>query len=110
MEKSGSAGGKATLAKHGRDHFRDLGKRGMQALASRYFNGSIPDAMSWLRSRRNEHQIAALVDEKLDRQLAAGAFIASEELPVLCEPDCDPSYWRDRARASKTENEIDLPW
>lgn len=51
--------------------------------------------MSWLRSREAELAIAALVAEKLSTMLANGREIAVEELPVFCDPDRDPSYWRD---------------
>ena len=106
----GSEGGKATLAKHGVQHFKELGKRGIRATADRYFSGNIAHCMDWLRRRGYEHKIAKGVDEQLQAKLDAGAEILSEELPVICEPDADPSYWRDRVKASRREQEVDLPF
>ena len=77
------------------DHQRNAGKRGIRALASKYFDGSIDQAMSWLRSRQSELAIAALVAEKQAAMLANGREIVCEEISVMCDPDSDPSYWRE---------------
>lgn len=106
----GSEGGKATLAKHGIQHFKELGKRGIRATADKYFSGNIADCMDWLRRRGYEQKLAKGVDEQLQAKLDAGAEIASMELPVLCEPDADPSYWRERVRESRRKAEVELPF
>ena len=107
----GSAGGRETLKRYGVQHFKELGKRGIRATANKYFGGSIADCMDWLRRRGYEHKIAQGVDEQLQARLSAGEAITSIELPVICEPDADPSYWRDRVTASRREQEeIDLPF
>ncbi len=89
--EAGRKGNQAVREKNP-DHQSNAGKRG---IASKYFDGSIDDAMSWLRSRQAELAIAALVAEKQTAMLANGREIACEELPVRCDADFDPSYWRD---------------
>jgi hypothetical protein len=39
----------------------EIGRKGIRALAPRDFGGSIGEVMEWLRTRRSEHQIAALL-------------------------------------------------
>jgi len=36
-QKAGQKGGRATLAKHGREHMQDIGARGAQATWTRYY-------------------------------------------------------------------------
>jgi hypothetical protein len=98
-KQSGRKGGKETLKRHGLEHFRELGRRGIRSLAARYFNGSIAEAMEWLRRRALTLRLDHGVQEKLDKQIANGARITSEELPVLLEPDEDPAFWRDLVQA-----------
>jgi len=43
-----SAGGKAVVAKHGREHMSELGKRGLQAFADKHFQGDKQAALEWL--------------------------------------------------------------
>lgn len=85
---------------------KEGGKKGIRTLAARYFGGSIAEAMRHLRQRGWEKLVAGLVDEKLDRQLAEGAQVAVEEIPVVLDVDADPfyqasTYWRDRVKAEK---------
>src|SRR5215472_10649188 len=109
--ESGRKGGKETFKRYGVKHFRELGRRGIRSLADRYFQGSIADAMTWLRQRAIEIGLARGVQEKLEKQIANGARTASEELPVILSPDDDISYWRDLARTSKeAQKEIDVPF
>ena len=96
----GRLGHRAAVEKNP-DHQSDAGKRGIRGLADRYFDGSIDSAMSWLRSRQAELAIAALVAEKQAAMLANGREIACEEIPVLCDADLDPSYWRDMVGQSR---------
>jgi hypothetical protein len=56
--------------------------------------------MTWLRKRAYELGLARGVEEKLDQQLANGARTASEELPVILEPEEDVSFWRDLVQAA----------
>jgi hypothetical protein len=110
-KQSGRKGGQETLKRHGREHFQRLGRRGIRALADRYFNGLIADAMEWLRRRALTLRLDHGVQEKLDQQIANGARVASEELPVILEPQEDPSFWRDLARASKEgERDSEIPF
>ena len=95
--EAGRRGNQAAREKNP-DHQRDAGRKGIRGLADRYFQGSIGDAMSWLRSRRNEYQLEALVAEKQAAMLANGRDIVVEELPILCDAECDPSYWREMVR------------
>jgi hypothetical protein len=56
-------------------------------------------------------RLAQGVQEKLDNQIAKGASATSEELPVILEPEEDPSFWRDLLRAAKEgERELDIPF
>lgn len=95
--ESGSKGGRATLKRHGREHFRELGRKGIRATAEKYFDGSISETMEWLRRRGTELQIAALLDAKLDATLQHHQT-ACVEMPVICDPDNDASFWTDRVR------------
>ncbi len=94
LQERGRLGNRAAVEKNP-DHQSNAGKRGIRGLAEKYFDGSIDQAMSWLRSRQAELAIAALVAEKQTAMQANGREICCEELPVLCDTDCDPSYWRD---------------
>ena len=62
---------------------KELGKRGIQATADKYFGGSIAECMSYLRRKGAELQIAALADNE---------GIRCVELPVLLDPDLDPFF------------------
>jgi hypothetical protein len=51
------------------------------------------------------------VDAKLGAMIEAGQKVACEELPVVCEPDGDPSYWRSLVRDSrKGRDEVEVPF
>ena len=93
-QERGRLGHRAAIEKNP-DHQSDAGKKGIRALASRYFQGSVDDAMSWLRSRQVEYAIEALVAQKHAAMLTNGREIAVEELPIICDPHEDVSYWRD---------------
>jgi hypothetical protein len=62
----GRIGGKETFKRYGARYFRELGRRGIRWLADRYFQGSIADAMTWLRQRAYEIGLARGVQQKLD--------------------------------------------
>jgi hypothetical protein len=71
----------------------------------------IGDAMEWLRRRALTLRLDHGVQEKLDKQIAVGARVASEELPVLLGPETDPSFWRDLAQGAKDhERESEIPF
>ena len=110
MDKSeaGRRGNQAAREKNP-DHQRDAGKRGIRGLAARYFDGSIGDAMEWLRSRRSELQVMRGVEEKQATELAAGKEITCTELPIFCDPDRDPSFWRDKITAEHAA-EMETPF
>lgn len=90
MERSGSAGGKETLRRHGVEHFREIGKRGFQSFTDRYFQGDRQQAGDWLRTRAHEKRIDGFVERELARRLENGEKVACEELPALSEPDIVP--------------------
>jgi general stress protein YciG len=48
---AGSAGGKATLAKHGPDHLRELGRKGFAALVAGRYSGDKTATMAALHSK-----------------------------------------------------------
>lgn len=87
MDRPGSEGGRATLAKHGVDHFRELGRRGFEAFTQKYFQGDRQQAGDWLRTRAHEKRIDSFVGRELARRLDNGEKIVCEELPVLSEAD-----------------------
>ncbi len=85
----GSAGGRATFERHGRDHMKAIGARGFQAFTDRYFAGDRQQATEWLRLRAHEKRLDGFVDKELARRLDQGQEIASMELPILSDPDED---------------------
>ena len=97
-QEAGRKGGKETLRRYGRSWMRELGKRGIQATANKYFGGSIAECMSYLRKKAAELQIPALADQE---------GIRCVEIPVLPDPDSDPFFeepkpnWQQRV-ASRT--------
>lgn len=107
-QERGQLGNQAAREKNP-DHQRDAGKKGIRALAARYFDGSIGEAMSWLRSRRTELQVIQGLEEKQAAELASGKDITCTEFPVFCDPDSDPSYWRDKVRSGQQAS-FELPF
>jgi hypothetical protein len=64
------------------------------------------------RLRRKGYELEG-VAEQLNARRDAGEAIASVDLPVICEPENDPSYWRDRDKSSRqraVEEQVDLPF
>ena len=49
------------------------------------------------------------LEEKQAVELAASKQIACEELPILCDSDRDPSFWRDQVKTRKAA-EVELPF
>jgi hypothetical protein len=47
----GRKGGNATLAAHGREHFRTIGKKGFQVTTDRHFDGDRRKHLNFLISR-----------------------------------------------------------
>lgn len=87
MERSGSPGGKATLAKYGVEHFRELGRKGFESFTARYFQGDRQQATDWLRTRAHERRLDSFVERELERRLENGEKIACEEMPCLSDAD-----------------------
>lgn len=87
MDRPGAAGGRATRDKYGVQHFRELGRKGFESFASRYFSGDRQQATDWLRTRAHERRIESFADRELDRRLENGQEIVSMELPLLDDPD-----------------------
>ncbi|HMB08444.1 MAG TPA: hypothetical protein VKP69_32525 [Isosphaeraceae bacterium] len=79
--------GRATLAKHGVEHFREIGKRGFQSFTDRYFAGDRQQAGDWLRTRAHEKRIDSFVEPELARRLEAGEKTVCEEMPCFSGPD-----------------------
>lgn len=86
----GSAGGRETLKRYGKEHFREIGRKGFQSFTDRYFAGDRQQAGEWLRTRAHERQLDSFVERELERRLEAGEKTACEELPVLSEADDVP--------------------
>ena len=85
--RPGSAGGKATLERHGVDHFREIGRKGFQAFTDRYFAGDRQQAGDWLRTRAHEKRLDGFVDREMTRRLEQGEEQVCMELPILSEAD-----------------------
>lgn len=104
-EAAGSKGGRTTFERHGREHFRELGRRGIRATAAKYFNGSIGDAMEYLRKKGYEFRMSRMAEQ--DER-------ACIELPVVMDPEDDPFFedtgreWRTRVEESRQD--IELPF
>ena len=96
MDRS-EAGRKGNQAAREKDpeHQAKAGKQGIRSLAAKYFDGSIGEAMAYLRSRQTTYQLDQAADEQNARMLANGREIACTELPVCTEPEDDPTYWRE---------------
>jgi hypothetical protein len=88
----GSAGGRATLEKHGVEHFRELGRRGFQSFTDRYFSGDREAAMEWLRTRAYVKQADTFAERELQRRIQNGEKMASVELPVYSYGDDEPPF------------------
>ena len=83
----GSAGGKATVERHGREHMAEIGRRGFESFTQRYFQGDRQQAGDWLRTRAHEKRIESFVGREQERRLAAGEQVVCHEIPVLSDPD-----------------------
>ncbi|MGE3819587.1 MAG: hypothetical protein AB7I30_09145 [Isosphaeraceae bacterium] len=97
---SGSKGGAETFRRYGPKHMAEIGKKGFASLVARYFGGDASAAKDWLHLQAAERKIDHLVTEKL-----ASGEETCVELPVLLDPEDDPTFeeppsWRDRVKAS----------
>jgi general stress protein YciG len=109
MDKAGSSkGGKETVARHGKQHMAEIGKRGFATTVARHWGGDAKSYVEYLHQRSHDSQIEALTDIQLRSELAKGKDIACAELPVL--EDYEPVSWRDKVKSSKEESMVDLPW
>jgi len=97
-QEAGRKGGKETLKRYGRSWMQELGKRGLRATANKYFAGSVPECMSYLRKKAAELQIVALADQE---------GMTCVEVPILLDPDADPFFqepvpsWQQRLAKGK---------
>ena len=82
MDRAGSAGGRATLAKHGREWMAEIGRRGFTSFCNRWFDGDREAAGTWLRARAAEHTPHTHAERVLQERMAAGEKVASVELPI----------------------------
>lgn len=112
--EAGSLGGKETLRRYGTQHFRELGRKGFETTVARHWNGDCQGFREYLANRRWERQTASFADSEIQRRLEAGEKIASVELPVMADPDEEPSFreagWRDQVKGSRQEDEPELPF
>lgn len=98
----GTEGGKETFRRHGRKHMQAIGAKGFATLVARHFAGDRPAAVAWLHAHAADSLIHRLVSDELDRRIAEGATCAAEEIPVILDPDDDPTFddpeprWRER--------------
>jgi len=87
MDRREEAGGRETLKRQGKEHLREIGRRGLLSFTDRHFAGDRQQAGNWLRARAHESLINSLVDRELARRFDQGEKVASMELPVLSDPD-----------------------
>ena len=91
-QEAARQGGRATLAKHGREHFRAIGKAGYRATLARYWQGDALAYRRWLIARGWNACMDQLADRELDRQLAEGAEVACVEIDIMTDEDGDLPY------------------
>src|SRR4051812_34682456 len=97
----GKLGGLACLAKHGKEHYREIGKKGYQTTLARYFQGDAIAYRRWLIARGWNVLADALAGYEIERRLTAGQDIVCIELPYLDEDSefdrrADESEFMDR--------------
>src|SRR5438270_1019044 len=85
MRERGRLGGLATLARYGRRHMAEIGKRGFETTVARHWQGDRLAYRDFLHARNWNMLSDALAGQELARQIAAGATIASIELPWMDE-------------------------
>ena len=92
-------GGLACLQKHGREFYREIGKKGYQATLARHWQGDALAYRRWLIAKGWNVVVDALADIELSRRLAAGEPTACVELTYLDDEPPD-SYYDRRAEES----------
>jgi hypothetical protein len=85
--EAGRLGGKATVARHGRRHMSQIGKRGFETTVARHWQGDRATYREWLLARAWNVVIDALTDAKIDAALAAGATTVCVEIPLVESED-----------------------
>ena len=88
--KNGSAGGRETVKRHGRQHMQEIGRKGYQSTLNRYFAGDKLAFRAWLTARAWDRLASDLADVKIAQQLANGAATACVELVVMSDFDETP--------------------
>lgn len=89
----------------------EIGKRGFLSFTNKYFGGNKQEAMDYLHLQATERKINGLIDQQM-----AETGETCVELPIIMEPDSDPTFtepttWRDRVKASRRKTEeIDIPF
>lgn len=111
-KSAGSKGGAETFRRYGPKYMAEIGAKGFAALVASKFQGDAEAAKNWLHLQAAERHI----DRLASARLASGEETCME-LPVLLDPDDDPTFdeptkWQDRVKASrrKTEDEVELPF
>jgi hypothetical protein len=103
----GAEGGRETFRRHGRKHMQEIGAKGFATLVARHFAGDKQAAIAWLHAHASESEIARLVAERQEQQIADGATCVAEELPVVLWPEDDISHddsgpsWQQRVSVGK---------
>ena len=93
MDRSiSSKGGKQTLANHGVEHFREIGKRGFEANVAKNWAGDKDEYLRVQRKRAAEHGVEGFVSRLMKERLERGEETVCVELPVLLEPDEDSDF------------------
>jgi hypothetical protein len=69
MER-GSAGGKQTVARHGKSHMQTIGKKGFQTTVARHWEGDAKSYVEYLHRRAHKAQIEALTNIQLRAEFA----------------------------------------
>jgi len=74
-----AAGGLATYAKYGSDHFRQIGRRGYESMVERHFDGDQDAANAWLAAK------GRYVADETYRRWGLGKFADPGPHPAHCQ-------------------------
>src|SRR3954447_15271060 len=92
----GRKGGLACFQKHGREFYREIGKKGYQTTLARHWQGDALAYRRWLVAKGWNVVVDALADREIDRRLATGETTVCLELAYADEEgpsDEDAAWW-----------------
>lgn len=117
--EAGRKGGNKLFQDRGPAYMAEIGAKGFASTVARHWQGDRAAYRDYLGLRRHEQRIEEAVDAEMARRLTAGAKTACVELPVICDPDDDPTFlegstsWRRRIiaeRAGRVVEDLEIPF